>query len=360
MSPPLKTNILITGATGYIGGTVLRRFLAHPNASSFSITALVRSPEKATKLRPFGIIPVVGSTANLPFLEDLASKADVVLAMTNADDHSATQAILRGLRTHHNTTGNTPVLIHTSGTGVLTDDAKGAYASEVIYDDTNLAQLETLPPTQLHRKIDLAIINADAEGYVRSYIIIPSTVWGLATGPLVDLGVQNPISMQIPVLIDASVDRGQGGMVGAGKNLWGNVNIEDIADLYIILYDAIVANPDGPGHGRSGLYFGENGEHSLYEVGRAVSQALMATDCLKGESAEPTTFTKEEIALYFMGSESYGTNARCKSKRARAIGWRPVRGKADFLSSIKSELEDGRWKGAAKKFADTIRIAHRL
>lgn len=129
--------------------------------------------------------------------------------------------------------------------GVITDDAKGAYASEIVYDDTNLAQLDALPLTQFHRKIDLAIVNADAqgmrsvllffeiplinvyEGYVRAYIIAPSTVWGLAVGPLVDLGVQNAISMQIPVLMDASVDRGQGGMIGAGKNLWGNVNIED-------------------------------------------------------------------------------------------------------------------------------------
>jgi hypothetical protein len=68
-------------------------------------------------------------------------------------------------------------------------------------------------------------------GYVRTYIILPTTVWGIAIGPLVDLGVQNPVSIQVPILIDASMDRGQGGMVGAGKNLWGNVNINDSACL---------------------------------------------------------------------------------------------------------------------------------
>jgi hypothetical protein len=69
-------------------------------------------------------------------------------------------------------------------------------------------------------------------GYVRTYIILPSTVWGIATGPLVDLGIQNPISIQIPLLSDVSVDRGQGGMVGAGKNLWANVNVDDSACFY--------------------------------------------------------------------------------------------------------------------------------
>lgn len=157
------------------------------------------------------------------------------------------------------------------------------------------------------------------------------------------------------------------------------LKLSSVADLYIVLYDSIIANPDGPGHGRAGFYFGENGEHSLYEVGQAISRALKDTGLLKGENTEPTAFTKEELGIYFMvcylnlrvcestqiyslfkGSESYGTNARCKSVRAKALGWKPVYTKSDFLGSLKHELEDGRWKGAAKKFADIIRIAHRL
>jgi len=64
-------------------------------------------------------------------------------------------------------------------------------------------------------------------GYVRTYIIAPSTIYGHATGRLVDLGIQNKSSIQIPILIKASLDRGQGGMVGEGKNLWPNVHIDD-------------------------------------------------------------------------------------------------------------------------------------
>jgi hypothetical protein len=64
-------------------------------------------------------------------------------------------------------------------------------------------------------------------GYVKSYIILPSTIYGLATGKLVDIGVQNRHSVQIPFLINASLARGQAGMVGEGKNVWPNVNIEE-------------------------------------------------------------------------------------------------------------------------------------
>lgn len=70
-----------------------------------------------------------------------------------------------------------------------------------------------------------------------------------------------------------------------------------VADLYVVLYDAIKEHPDSTGHGREGFYFGESGEHNMYEVGQAVSQALV--DVGKGKSREPTTFTQEEIDKYF-------------------------------------------------------------
>jgi hypothetical protein len=64
-------------------------------------------------------------------------------------------------------------------------------------------------------------------GYVKTYIILPSTIYGFASGPLVDKGIQNTRSQQIPTLVDVSLQRGQGGMIGKGKNWWGNVHIDD-------------------------------------------------------------------------------------------------------------------------------------
>lgn len=71
-------------------------------------------------------------------------------------------------------------------------------------------------------------------------------------------------------------------------------------DLFIVLYDAILNNPDKIGHGRDGFYFGENGEHLWYDISKAIGKALVKRGI--SESDEPTTFTKEELAKYF-GSE---------------------------------------------------------
>lgn len=73
-----------------------------------------------------------------------------------------------------------------------------------------------------------------------------------------------------------------------------------MADLFIVLFDSIVANPDKVGHGREGYYFGENGEHTWYDISKAISKALVELG--HGKSEEPSTFTPEEIIKYF-GSE---------------------------------------------------------
>jgi len=48
--------------------------------------------------------------------------------------------------------------------GVLTDKATGDIATDVIYDDLNVEQIESLPDSQLHRNVDLELLRADKEG----------------------------------------------------------------------------------------------------------------------------------------------------------------------------------------------------
>ncbi|KAF7327868.1 NAD-P-binding protein [Mycena kentingensis (nom. inval.)] len=336
-------NILLTGATGYIGGSVLQRLWDQPTHNAF--TVLVRSQEKAATLnRLFGrkhnLNAVVGSNSNLGLLRELAAAADVVIACTDADDLPATQAILEGLRDRFGMTRVAPTLIHTSGTGVLSDDARGMFASSTIYSDLNINQLESLPPTQPHRDVDLAIVDADLAGYVKSYIVLPSTIYGLASGPLVDSGIQNARSQQIPRLVEVALQRGQGGMVGAGRNHWNNVHIDDVADLFALIFDLSTKATSSPGtlaaHGRAGFYFAENGEHTLYKVGEAIARVLSSMG--KG-SATPTTFTSKEMSAYFPSGTSLGTNSRCRAERGRKIGWKPANRTADMLRSVCREVE---------------------
>jgi hypothetical protein len=68
-----------------------------------------------------------------------------------------------------------------------------------------------------------------------------------------------------------------------------------VADLFVVLYDAIMAGTAG--HGRNGFYFGESSESSLYDVVKAIGDALVALG--KCDNPEPTTFSEAEINKYF-------------------------------------------------------------
>lgn len=52
--------------------------LHHSDASTFAITALVRSAEKAQKLESLGLKTAVGSHSDAEPLQDLAAASDVI------------------------------------------------------------------------------------------------------------------------------------------------------------------------------------------------------------------------------------------------------------------------------------------
>ncbi|PIL36717.1 hypothetical protein GSI_00406 [Ganoderma sinense ZZ0214-1] len=336
-----KTPIFITGATGYIGGAVLASLLNHPSSNTFEITALVRSPEKAKTLNDkFGVKAIVGTHSEHDKIEKLVEDNHVIFHLADADDEPLIDVILRGLRSRHSKLGDLPILIHTSGTGVLTDNARGEYASDTIYSDLNVEQIKSIPPTALHRNVDLRVVDADEMGYARTHIVLPSTIYGIANHTLVDAGVANPHSQQIPNLIRAALDRGRAGVVGKGLPWWPNVHITDVADLYMVLFDSIVANPDNTGHGWEGFYFGENGEHHWIDISTTIGQVMVELGL--SENPEPTTFTVDELKKYWSseGAGWYsGTNSRARADRGRALGWKPKYTTQDMLASIKPEVE---------------------
>ncbi|KAF8137162.1 hypothetical protein EV363DRAFT_652065 [Boletus edulis] len=356
----LLPHTIVSWSSGYIGGAVLERLLQHHTAPRSEITALVRNAAKAPLFASIGVKTVLGSLDDVALLEQQASESDVVFACADADHVGACEAILRGLKKRHETTGTVPILVHTSGTGVLIDKAKGMYAYDTIWDDADPDQLETLPDTQLHRNVDLLVVAADKQGasrfspqpsanvrtshprihtgYARTHIVLPSTIYDFATGPLVTMGIQNPRSVQIPRLVSASITRKRAGMVGLGLNKWPNVHIDDVADLYIVLYDAIL---DGrASHGREGLYFGENGEHVLRMVSEKIGEVFVELGVSSPDEGVPTSFDETDYARpenrFLL---QLGTNSRCKANRARALGWKPKYTTEDMLKSIRGEVE---------------------
>ncbi|KAF9078699.1 NAD-binding protein [Rhodocollybia butyracea] len=335
-----KTSILLTGATGYIGGSILTRFLQRPDASSLDIRLLVRSAEKAKKIQDLdlGVTVIIGSHSDSELMEELASQVDVVLATADCDDINAAQSALRGLKKRYEATGKAPIFIETSGTGVYADMVNGAHANSEVFDDANADQIETLSPTAPHRPVDEVIVSGDAEGYVRSYIVLPSTVWGIAKGPLFESKISNPHSKQIPYCVRAGLVRGQGGMLTEGRNVWPLVEIHELSDLYSMLYDAIQSGNPMVRHGREGYFNAVYDEYSMQQLARGISEALVILG--RGKTTEPSSFTQEELVKFFGPfGPFFGSNCRCLATNSKAIGWAPKKGLKEMLASIRYEAE---------------------
>lgn len=64
-------------------------------------------------------------------------------------------------------------------------------------------------------------------GYIKAYIVLPSTIWGAARNSLVDAGIVNPYSMAIRFVLKTALDRGRAGVVGKGLAVWNAVEIEE-------------------------------------------------------------------------------------------------------------------------------------
>jgi hypothetical protein len=92
------------------------------------VTALVRNQKDLEAIRAIGVTNVVqGSHDDLDMIENLATQADIVVNAADADDLPLTKAILQGLKARTKTIGYKAILIHTSGTGVVSDQAEGEF-----------------------------------------------------------------------------------------------------------------------------------------------------------------------------------------------------------------------------------------
>ncbi|KAJ7671746.1 hypothetical protein B0H17DRAFT_1085063 [Mycena rosella] len=333
-----STNIFITGATGYLGGTLISALLDRKDSASFDITALVRSAEKAEKLKnATGINIAMGSHSDLELIETLASKADVILSMGDCDDLELAKAQLRGAKRRYEATGTLSVFIHASGVGCLADDAFGMYGPKDLIGDIDTETIAALPIDQPHRSVDVEIVKADKQGYVKTYIVAPGTIYGTATGKVADAGAQNTYNKMMDDLCLAGFLRKEAFIFGEGKNEWAHVEIGELVDLIMLLYDAIVAKPEETAHGTEGYYFAENGAYALFELADVLQKVLVETGHVKAGSKGPTHFSTEELKLWSpVHIRMLGGNVRCKSSRSRSLGWNPV--KTHCLETVYEQL----------------------
>lgn len=296
----------VTGVSGFIGGS----FAAEAIRRGHRVRGLVRSPEKADAVRAFGIDPVLGTLADHTLLADEARGADAVVNAASSDDRGAVDAILAALG------GSGKAFLHTSGSSIVADEAKGE-PTDTVVDEDHIPAPAAGKAARV--ELDRAILSATG---VRSIVLCNSLVFGDALGP-------KARSVQLPLLIEYARESGQAHYIGRGLNRWSTVHVADMVDLYLLAVEKAL-----PGT----FAFVESGEAAFGEMAATIADALGlgAPVSMTMEAAEERW--GRQRALYSLAS-----NSRVRGLRAPALGWSP------------KHSDVHQWIGEHLRSAETVR-----
>jgi nucleoside-diphosphate-sugar epimerase len=280
----------VTGATGYIGGSITERLrdLGH------DVSGLVRSEEKALQLKKRGITPINGSLEDAAILTNAARQADATINAASADHREVIETLVSALER------SGKLLIHTSGSSIVADDADGEFESSVVY--TEDTYFEPAPNRQSRVTINRLVRQAGIDKGIRTVVICPAMIYGAGRG-------LQPDSDQLPKLMALSKQLGAGIYFGKGLNRYSNVHIDDLVDLYLLAIDKAPA---------ASFFFAESGHASFKEIAELISRSL-------GCGGKTQSLSVKLLVQQFGESARYGvaSNSRVSAVNARRLGWSP-------------------------------------
>jgi nucleoside-diphosphate-sugar epimerase len=295
--------ILVTGATGYIGGSVAEKLVA----AGHNVSGLVRSDAKSPLLKERGINPVVGTLDDCEILTKAAQAADAVIHAASADHSGSVVTLVSALER------SGKLLINTSGSAIVADHADGEYASAVPLTEDDY--FDPVPYRRARVDMNRHVRQAAIEKGVRSVVICPAMIYGTGRGP-------QPDSDQLPKLIALSRQVGAGVYFGKGLNRYSNVHIDDLVDLYLLVLEK------APG---GSFFFAENGNNSFKELAEIMAAVL-------GFGGRTISLPVEDVIQQNGEAARLGvaSNSLVAAANARRLGWSPkAPALADYLESLR-------------------------
>ncbi|GJI98993.1 hypothetical protein RugamoR57_57110 [Duganella caerulea] len=280
--------IFVTGAAGFIGGSIAAGLVR----AGHQVVGLVRNPEQLQEVASIGVTGVVGTLDDRDLLIAQAKAADAVINAASSDNRAAVEAFIDALA------GSGKVFLHTSGSSIVSDASGGEATDRIYFED----QLPAPTADKAARvAIDDLVLAAAGKG-VRSAVLCNTLIYGDGALPR--------DSVQLPRLIKQARKSGIVRHVGRGLNIWSNVHIDDVVELYLLALEKTEAGA---------FYFVESGEASFRDMSAAIARALGL-----GEPQDwPLDQAKEEWG-YEMASYALGSNSRVRGQRARTqLGWKP-------------------------------------
>jgi nucleoside-diphosphate-sugar epimerase len=202
-------HVFLSGATGYIGSAILPRLVDHGH----SVTAVVRSDEKAAAITAAGGSAVVDPAASTERLTELMARSDAAIHTAAMGDETAAdfdrgyaEAAIAALA------GSGKPYIHTGGCWVY---GSGASITEAdAYNPPAITAWRVGVQSRLE-SADLALT-----------VLHPGIVYGHGAGLSTFLS-HGP-----------RTDDGRFVTIGSGEQHWTTIHVDDLAELYVAVLEA--------------------------------------------------------------------------------------------------------------------------
>ncbi|KAI0491000.1 hypothetical protein F4859DRAFT_508790 [Xylaria cf. heliscus] len=298
--------ILVTGASGYVGGTILSQFLASSitEIQNISFSVLIRKQDQADKYASQGVAPyLITGLEDVEAVRQLASRFDIIVHAADSTSVSAAEALIYGLQdgARKRNSSTQPTFVHLSGVSSLGDlpISKPTISHEFSdkHDDvySHMKWLESVKP-YAQRTTDLAVIDASRAEYI-----------------------------------------------GDGTGVWDDVHVVEAAAFYEFLLGKILKNENVP-TGPKPFFFIQSIRRSWKELAEGIAAAGVKNGAPK--AAETQSIGLLDAANKYIGEDvciteiRLASNSVTKADLALEMGWTPWKTEADFQQSLLDDFNE--------------------
>jgi nucleoside-diphosphate-sugar epimerase len=199
---------------------------------------------------------------------------------------------------------------------------KNAYGEELpnVYDDWDgIKEVTSIPDGALHRHVDKIVLRMASENpsAIRTAIVCPPCIYGPGRGP------DNRRSLQAYEAAKTVLQRKKGFLPTKAENVWHEVNVHDLSDLYLLLGKEAAAGGGKATWNDEGYYFAENGSYHWKDVFKNIASIAKKEGLI--DSDETPILSPEEVSkAHPYGLYIWCSNSRGVAIRARTLlGWKP-------------------------------------
>lgn len=278
--------IFVIGATGYLGSHITRCLVD----AGHVVAGLSRAGSRDANILAMGARAVRGDLADRNTVIALMREHDATVYAAQLmlqEEMETIGALLAGVA------GRDHGFIFTSGTGLLSQRTDGDWSEDTFAEDDAFVPSKYIGL----RLVTETIVRQGHGGAARAMVVRPPMIWG------------NGGCGHMRMFYADAMRSGDVGYLGAGLNLYSNVHVEDLAQVY-----RLALEQGTPG----ALYHAVAGETS----NRSLAQAVAADLGLEARSVDFAEGVKRWGKFETLIGMAMSSRSRSPLTR-RTLGWEP-------------------------------------